>query len=75
MQEIENRTSEAAKFSPATLLIQALAAGIIGVAGTAVGVYYESPVGIAAFWLVGFLVFGSTAFKFFFDDDEDEKAA
>ena len=70
VEEIRNASSEAKKFSPATLLIQALAAGIIGVAGTAVGVYYESPVGIAAFWLVGFLIFGSTTFKFFFDDDE-----
>lgn len=40
------------KLNPATVTVGILAVGIVGVAGTATALYYESVAGLAGFWLV-----------------------
>jgi len=47
-------TGKARKIEPATIVVGTLGVAIVAVAGTGAAIYYESIVGLALFWLVGF---------------------
>jgi nitrite reductase/ring-hydroxylating ferredoxin subunit len=59
--------------SPVTVIVGTVAAGIVGVAGTGVCLFYENYIGLAVFWLAGISAVGYLAQSLTnFGDDEYE---